>query len=97
VWDAARQELARVATLGVAGFDSPAARRELPELVQAIDGVRAIGLMTMPPRAETPEDSRPWFAQLADPSRFKRLQDLAISRGAPFADAGVKGFGQDDD
>ena len=42
VWDAARQELARVATLGIAGFDSPAARRELPEIAHAIDGVRGL-------------------------------------------------------
>jgi cytochrome c peroxidase len=41
VWDAARQELARITTLALAGFDSPVARRELPEMVQAVEGVRA--------------------------------------------------------
>lgn len=41
VWDAARQELARVATLGIAGFDSPLARLERPEIVHALTGLRA--------------------------------------------------------
>ncbi|MFO0271909.1 MAG: cytochrome c peroxidase [Gemmatimonadota bacterium] len=42
VWDAVRQELARLATLAVAGFDSPAARRELPEMAAALDGLRGL-------------------------------------------------------
>ena len=36
--------------------------------------VRVVGLMTMPPLAEDPEDSRPWFAALAQ---------LAADRGLP--------------
>jgi cytochrome c peroxidase len=42
VLDAARQELARVAVLGVAGFDSPVAQRGLPEAAEALRGVRAL-------------------------------------------------------
>lgn len=48
--------------------------------VAAIEGVRAVGLMTMPPRAETAEDSRRWFAMLAD---------LAASRGLPHLSMGT--------
>lgn len=39
VWDAARMELARIATLGVAGYDSPIADRALPEANDALEGV----------------------------------------------------------
>ncbi len=42
VFDAARQELARVAVLGLAGFDSPLAALSLPEAASALDGVRAL-------------------------------------------------------
>jgi cytochrome c peroxidase len=41
VFDAARQELSRVATLGVAGFDSPVAGWSAPEAAAALRGVRA--------------------------------------------------------
>ena len=44
-------------------------RRELPELVQAFQGlqrVRLIGLMTLPPFFEDPKDARPFFQQLRE-------------------------------
>lgn len=40
VFDAAREELARVAVLGLAGFDSPVALHTLPEAADALRGVR---------------------------------------------------------
>lgn len=40
VWDAARLQIARVAALGLAGFDSPAAGASLAESASALDGVR---------------------------------------------------------
>ncbi|MCA0377375.1 MAG: cytochrome-c peroxidase [Gemmatimonadetes bacterium] len=39
VFDAARLELARITTLGLAGFDSPVADAALPEAVWALEGV----------------------------------------------------------
>ncbi|MCU0635606.1 MAG: hypothetical protein MUE41_12095, partial [Gemmatimonadaceae bacterium] len=41
VWDAGRTELARVATLGLGGFDSPLAQRQLIEARDALRGVQA--------------------------------------------------------
>jgi cytochrome c peroxidase len=38
----ARLELARVSTLGIAGFDAPATKDAMPEGAEALDGVRAL-------------------------------------------------------
>ena len=43
----------------------PAAARDLASRVAALEGVRVRGLMTMPPLTEDPEDSRPYFRDLA--------------------------------
>lgn len=50
------------------------------ERLAVVEGVRAVGLMTMPPRAERPEDSRRWFALLAE---------LATARGLPHLSMGT--------
>ena len=42
LFDAARQEIARVAVLGMAGFDSPVAGRAIPEAAEALRGVRTV-------------------------------------------------------
>lgn len=52
--------------------------------VTAITGVRAVGLMTMPPRAETPEDSRRWFALLADLAASRSLPHLSMGTTQDF-------------
>lgn len=39
VWDAATLEMARIVTLGIAGFDSPVAGHALPEASAALEGV----------------------------------------------------------
>jgi PLP dependent protein len=44
------------------------------DLVASLEGVRLIGLMTMPPIPSDPEDSRPYFAQL------RRLQERVRGR-----------------
>lgn len=41
IWDAARLEVARVATVGLGGLDSPVALRTFPEARAALAGVRA--------------------------------------------------------
>jgi PLP dependent protein len=40
--------------------------------------VRVVGLMTMPPLAEDPEDSRPWFAALAQLAADRGLRHLSM-------------------
>jgi PLP dependent protein len=53
---------------------------EVPQLFEAAAACRAarvVGLMTLPPYPETPEDSRPWFRQLRD------LRDQWQASGVP--------------
>ena len=50
----------------------------------AIDGVRPVGLMTMPPRAETAEDSRRWFALLAELAGARALPHLSMGTTQDF-------------
>ena len=53
---------------------------EVPRLFEAAAACRAarvVGLMTLPPWPETPEDSRPWFRQLRD------LRDQWQASGVP--------------
>ena len=39
---------------------------------------RVVGLMTMPPLAAEPEDSRPWFAALAELAAARGLRHLSM-------------------
>ena len=53
---------------------------EMPRLFEAAAACRAarvVGLMTLPPYPETPEDSRPWFRQL------RELRDQWQASGVP--------------
>lgn len=54
------------------------------ERLRAIDGIRPTGLMTMPPRAETPEDSRRWFALLAELAAARDLTQLSMGTTQDF-------------
>lgn len=54
------------------------------ERLAEIEGVRAVGLMTMPPRADTPEDSRRWFALLAELSADRGLRHLSMGTTQDF-------------
>lgn len=42
IFDAARLELMRIATLGISGFDSPVALRSLPEAIAALEGIEVL-------------------------------------------------------
>jgi pyridoxal phosphate enzyme (YggS family) len=64
--------------LAPAGLDAYLAR------LMQIEGVRAVGLMTMPPRAERPEDSRRWFALLADLAGARDLPHLSMGTTQDF-------------
>jgi pyridoxal phosphate enzyme (YggS family) len=59
---------------------SGAAPAEVPRLFDAAAGCRAarvVGLMTLPPVPETPEEARPWFRQL------RALRDQWLAAGIP--------------
>lgn len=54
--------------------------RDVPRLLDAARGCRAarvVGLMTLPPLPETPEEARPWFRQL------RELRDQWLATGVP--------------
>lgn len=54
-------------------------------------GVDVVGLMTMPPRAEEPEDSRRWFAALARLAAHHGLPHLSMGTTQDFAVAVEEG------
>ncbi|HYO61670.1 MAG TPA: YggS family pyridoxal phosphate-dependent enzyme [Actinomycetota bacterium] len=56
----------------------PAAAVSLAEEVAALDGIAVRGLMTIPPRARDPEETRPYFRELV------ALRDL-VARSVPGA------------
>jgi pyridoxal phosphate enzyme (YggS family) len=53
--------------------------------------VRVVGLMTMPPRAETPEQSRPAFAALAELAAAHGLPQLSMGTSQDYAVAAAEG------
>jgi PLP dependent protein len=53
--------------------------------------VRVVGLMTMPPVAERPEDSRRWFAALAELAGERGLRELSMGTTQDFAVAVQEG------
>ena len=53
---------------------------DVPRMLEAADrcqAARIVGLMTLPPAPETPEDARPWFRQL------RELRDGWLASGVP--------------
>ena len=79
---------------------------ELPALVEAIGAcahLRLLGLMTMPPWSEDPEQSRPYFARLralAEQNRLPQLSmgmshdlEVAVEEGATIVRIGTALFG----
>ena len=67
-------DLAREATKFGAPPDEA---RRLLEAAGRCAAARAVGLMTLPPQPDTPEDARPWFRQL------RELRDRWIADGVP--------------
>jgi pyridoxal phosphate enzyme (YggS family) len=49
------------------------------------------GLMTMPPAASTPEESRPWFAKLRELAQAHGLSELSMGTTQDFAVAAEEG------
>ncbi len=56
---------------------SPAEVPRLFEAAAACRAARVVGLMTLPPAPDTPEDARPWFRRLRD------LRDEWLAAGVP--------------
>ena len=53
--------------------------------------VRVVGLMTMPPMAQRPEDSRRWFAALARLAGERGLRELSMGTSQDYAVAAEEG------
>jgi PLP dependent protein len=59
------------------------------ERAASLDGIRLVGLMTLPPWAEDPEASRPWFARLRElrdrlSKRWPELTELSMGMSADY-------------
>jgi pyridoxal phosphate enzyme (YggS family) len=54
------------------------------ESIAALGSVKAVGLMTMPPLAERAEDSRRWFAALAQLAADRGLPELSMGTTQDF-------------
>ena len=53
--------------------------------------VKVVGLMTMPPMAQRPEDSRRWFAALAELAGERGLRELSMGTSQDYAVATQEG------
>jgi PLP dependent protein len=98
--DSALKELGRHGTsetrvlvqVNVAGEDGKAgvAPEELPAFLDRCP-VAVAGLMTMPPFAEDPEDSRRWFAALRELAERHGLKELSMGTSQDYAVAAQEG------
>ena len=68
---------------GIAPADLPAFLERCP--------VKVVGLMTMPPYAEDPEDSRRWFAALRELAAEHGLRELSMGTTQDYAVAAQEG------
>lgn len=98
--DSALRELAKHGTpetevlleVNVAGEEGKGgfAPADLPRVLEAAP-VRVAGLMTMPPLAERAEDSRRWFAALAQLAADHGLRELSMGTSQDYAVAAQEG------
>ena len=63
---------------------------ELPGFLERCP-VAVVGLMTMPPATENPEDSRRWFAALAELAAAHGLRELSMGTSQDYAVAAQEG------
>jgi hypothetical protein len=61
------------------------------ESIAALETVQVVGLMTMPPLAERAQDSRRWFAALAQLAADRGLRELSMGTTQDFAVAVEEG------
>ncbi len=79
------------------------------EVLSKIEGIEIVGLMTLPPWSEDPQDAAPWFAQVADLAARGRARgiplhelsmgmshdfEVAIHHGATWVRVGTAVFGE---
>jgi pyridoxal phosphate enzyme (YggS family) len=70
---------------------APAALDDFLDRTQEVGGVEVAGLMTMPPLASDPEDSRRWFAALAELAAARGLPELSMGTTQDFTVAVEEG------
>jgi pyridoxal phosphate enzyme (YggS family) len=70
---------------------APAALDDFLDRTQEVGGVEVCGLMTMPPLALDPEDSRRWFSALAELAAARGLPELSMGTTQDFAVAVEEG------
>jgi pyridoxal phosphate enzyme (YggS family) len=68
---------------------SGVAPEELPSVLELYDDVR--GLMTMPPLADDPEESRPYFRRLRELAQEHGLRELSMGTSQDFRVAAEEG------
>ncbi|MDF1615351.1 YggS family pyridoxal phosphate-dependent enzyme [Desulfurivibrio dismutans] len=68
---------------------APEQAAELLRALAELPALRVLGLMTMPPMAEDPEESRPHFARLRQLSEEFAGQDLLGTHGPPVLSMGM--------
>jgi pyridoxal phosphate enzyme (YggS family) len=83
---------------------SPEQLADLIDAVRAFPQLTLLGLMTMPPWSDNPEDSRPYFRKLRELGQFYELPHLsmgmshdlevAIEEGATYVRVGTALFGK---
>jgi pyridoxal phosphate enzyme (YggS family) len=69
------------------GFSVPALREETLEII-ALKHLEVVGLMTIPPAVENPEDARHWFSEMKK-LRDELMRDCGIE--IPFLSMGMSG------
>jgi pyridoxal phosphate enzyme (YggS family) len=70
---------------------APAALDDFLDRCREVGKVEVAGLMTMPPLASDPEDSRRWFAALAELAAARGLRELSMGTTQDFAVAVQEG------
>ena len=88
---AARLEVPALVQVNLAGEETKRgiAPDDLPRFLELYPRVR--GLMTMPPLAEDPEASRPWFRRLAALARDHGLTELSMGTSQDYRVAAEEG------
>jgi uncharacterized pyridoxal phosphate-containing UPF0001 family protein len=88
---AARLEVPALVQVNLAGEETKGGMspEELPRFLERYPRVR--GLMTMPPLAEDPEASRPWFRRLAALAREHGLAELSMGTSQDYRVAAEEG------
>ena len=88
---AARLEVPALVQVNLAGEETKAgiAPDDLPRFLELHPRVR--GLMTMPPLADDPEASRPWFRRLAALAREHGLPELSMGTSQDYRVAAEEG------